>query len=475
VPAHRVYLSLGTNLGDRQANLYRAVTSLPPAVQVLGESSIYETPPWGMTEQPRFLNMVLCAETQLNPMELLATIKRIEQEMGRLPAPRYGPRLIDIDILFFDELVFQSPDLTIPHARLHERAFVLVPLAELAPDLRHPALGTPIRLLLGAVSKEGIIRMPDPIPALRAEPALAWKLAVNVLGADPSSAEAGRAAAAVRLSPLVTTLLSERDAGGNLPFHPYKKWNGGHWLLSHLADLGIPPGEKSLQPLMEASYAWLLGAGREQSLRVVAGRTRRCGSIEGNAAWYSLRLGLADKRTDELVNRLLSWQWSDGGWNCDKRPEADTSSFMETLIPLRALALYARVTGDPRVKTAAARAAEVFLTRKLFLRLRDGQVMDKHFVLLSYPPYWHYNILFGLKVMAEAGFLSDPRCTSALDLLESKRLPDGGFPAEETYSRTTRPTLSGYSLVDWGGTSKVKMNPFVTADALYVLRLAGRK
>jgi hypothetical protein len=100
--------------------------------------------------------------------------------------------------------------------------------------------------------------------------------------------------------------------------------------------------------------------------------------------------------------------------------------------------------------------------------------MDGHFILLSYPVYWHYNILAGLVVIAEAGLLSDPRCKAALDLLESKRLPDGGFPAEETYSRPTRPELSGYSPVTWGGRSTKKMNPFVTAEALTVLRLAGR-
>ena len=100
--------------------------------------------------------------------------------------------------------------------------------------------------------------------------------------------------------------------------------------------------------------------------------------------------------------------------------------------------------------------------------------MDAHFVRLHYPLYWHYDILFGLKVMAEAGFLDDPRCQEALDLLESKRLPDGGFPAEESYARLTRPQLSGYSPVSWGGMSRKTMNPFVTADALYVLRMAGR-
>ena len=100
--------------------------------------------------------------------------------------------------------------------------------------------------------------------------------------------------------------------------------------------------------------------------------------------------------------------------------------------------------------------------------------MDPHFIRLHYPLYWHYDILFGLKVMAEAGLLGDPRCQAALDLLGSKRLPDGGFPAEETFARQSRPQLSGYSPVNWGGTSKKIMNPFVTADALYVLRLAGR-
>ena len=100
--------------------------------------------------------------------------------------------------------------------------------------------------------------------------------------------------------------------------------------------------------------------------------------------------------------------------------------------------------------------------------------MDPHFILLHYPLYWHYDILFGLKVLAEAGLVGDPRCRAALELLESKRLPDGGFPAEESFARTSRPEVSGYSPVSWGGTSRRSMNPFVTVDALYVLRMAGR-
>jgi hypothetical protein len=308
------------------------------------------------------------------------------------------------------------------------------------------------------------------IEQLRSEPALAWKVAVGILGADPLSAAAKKDARTVRNSPLAASLLETRDTTDRA----YRKWIGAHWVLSVLADLGCPPGDKSLRPLMEETFSAWLSPAHEKYIRQIAGRTRRCASQEGYAIWASLRLGFADGRTDELVARLLKWQWPDGGWNCDKHPEADTSSFMETLIPLRALALYANVTGDPKARSAAERAAEVFLKRRLFRRQHGGAIMDPHFVLLSYPSYWHYNILFGLKVMAEAGFLSDPRCREALDLLESKRLADGGFPAEESFSRPTRPQLSGYSPVLWGGTSKKTMNPFVTADALSVLRAAGR-
>ena len=305
---------------------------------------------------------------------------------------------------------------------------------------------------------------------LESEPALAWKAAVEVLGQAPDSSAAQKVSEITRGSALVAQLLNGRDNSGQA----YRKWTGSHWILSLLADMGYPAGDETLRPLMEETYKTWLGEYHEKYICLIAGRTRRCASQEGNAVWSSLRLGLADGRTGELVSRLLRWQWLDGGWNCDKRPEAASSSFMETLIPLRALALYTRISGDPQTGVTAEHAAEIFLKRFMFKRLRDGAVMDKHFVRLHYPAYWHYDILFGLKVMAEAGFISDPRCREALDLLESKRLPDGGLPAEESYTQHGRPDLSGYSTVRWGGTGTKKMNPFVTADALYVLRMAGR-
>ncbi|HEY6072022.1 MAG TPA: 2-amino-4-hydroxy-6-hydroxymethyldihydropteridine diphosphokinase, partial [Anaerolineales bacterium] len=136
-----VYLALGSNLGDRLLNLRAAVDALAPEVRVVAESSVYETPPWGYADQPAFLNMAVKAETDLSPRRLLRHLKGIESRLGRKPGIRYGPRLIDLDILFYDDLVLDEEALTIPHPRLHERAFVLVPLADVAPELKHPVLG----------------------------------------------------------------------------------------------------------------------------------------------------------------------------------------------------------------------------------------------------------------------------------------------------------------------------------------------
>jgi 2-amino-4-hydroxy-6-hydroxymethyldihydropteridine diphosphokinase len=155
---HIVYLALGANLGDRPANLCAAIAALPPSVVVRQSSPVYETPPWGLTDQPAFLNMVVKAETRLEPAALLAYLKRIEQELGRAPTVRWGPRLIDMDILFYGDLILNTPGLAIPHPRLHERAFVLVPLSDIAPDLRHPVSGKTVSELLAAVNTKGVVR-----------------------------------------------------------------------------------------------------------------------------------------------------------------------------------------------------------------------------------------------------------------------------------------------------------------------------
>ena len=153
---HITYLALGTNLGDRPANLRAAIQALPPSIVQRQSSSIYETPPWGVENQPAFLNMAVRCETTLEPEALLKRIKQLEIQLGRQQSYPWGPRLIDLDILFYDDLILNTTQLTIPHPRLHERAFVLVPLTEISPDFIHPVLKKSIRELRANVNTEGI-------------------------------------------------------------------------------------------------------------------------------------------------------------------------------------------------------------------------------------------------------------------------------------------------------------------------------
>jgi len=311
------------------------------------------------------------------------------------------------------------------------------------------------------------------------EPSVKYKVLVNVLGNSNDSVEVNKIQEELKSSQRVKELLSERKDDGTIPYHPYAKWFGAHWILATLADIGYPSGDVSLIPLKDQVYGWLFSSHHEKNIKTIEGKVRRCASQEGNALYATLSLGIADSYADELADRLIRWQWADGGWNCDKNPDASNSSFMESLIPLRALALYAKVTGNEESKITAERAGDIFLKRRLYKRQRDGEIINKDFATLHYPCYWHYDILFGLKVMAEAGFIKDERCNDALDLLESKRIPEGGFPAEKKYYQTidkSKPgrRKSGSSLVDWGYTGSKKCNEFVTADALYVLKESGR-
>jgi hypothetical protein len=306
------------------------------------------------------------------------------------------------------------------------------------------------------------------------EPAIRYKTRVHILGDDPSDPGLVNLREQIRSSPIMQRLLSERGPDGKINQHPYKKWNGSHWILTHLAELEYPPNDNSLLPLRDQVYEWLSSDHHRQSIKSINGRVRRCASQESNALFSSLTLGLINEQTHRLVHDLLIWQWPDGGWNCDKHPEAHHSSFWETLTPLRALSTYMNMTQDPNVITAVARAAEVFLKRHLFKSQSSSEVINPEFLELHYPIYWRYDILQALLVMSIAGFINDPRCSEALDILESKQLFGGGFPAEGRFYQLTKPSTSIYSLVDWGGVSKTRMNSWVTVNALIVLRAAGR-
>jgi 2-amino-4-hydroxy-6-hydroxymethyldihydropteridine diphosphokinase len=156
---HTVYLALGSNLNDRHENLRQAVAALSPQIDIKAKSHIYETDPWGYEDQPKFLNMAVRGQTYLEPEPLLKHLKRLETALGRQITFANGPRSIDIDILFFDDQILETPLLTLPHPRLHERGFVLLPLMDLAPDLVHPLLKKSIQELTASSSLDGITRV----------------------------------------------------------------------------------------------------------------------------------------------------------------------------------------------------------------------------------------------------------------------------------------------------------------------------
>lgn len=269
---------------------------------------------------------------------------------------------------------------------------------------------------------------------------------------------AGDERADVFASPRVRTLLQFPDP------HPYKKWWGTHWRLVALADLGVPAGTPSLARGVEQVLKWL--ASPRRRITKVNGLARRCASQEGNAVYACSKLGFAsDPRVRKLVEWLLEWQWPDGGWNCDVKATGRRSSFHETVTPALGLAAYHVATQDAEALTGARRAAELLLEHRLFRSLRTGEVIHPSWTKPHYPPYWHYDILQGLRLLEGVGLLHEPRAQDALDMLERSRHPDGRFSGPAWWS-AKRPDA-----VDWGnGPENEMLNLRVEA----ILHAAGR-
>lgn len=150
-----VYIGIGSNLGNREENCLNSIRLIEERdIRVLKRSSLYETEPWGVEDQPMFINMAIEAETELSPLELLRVLKSIEKSMGRVQTERWGPRIIDLDILFYNNLILETPELTIPHPYIKERPFVLIPLSEIAPEFEHPVLKKRIKELLNIIKEQ---------------------------------------------------------------------------------------------------------------------------------------------------------------------------------------------------------------------------------------------------------------------------------------------------------------------------------
>jgi hypothetical protein len=243
--------------------------------------------------------------------------------------------------------------------------------------------------------------------------------------------------------------------------------------LVSLVELGIPKGEKRALAAAQEVLGWLTGESHKRNIRLINGRIRRCASQEGNALFVCCRLGLAnDARVRYLAESLVEWQWPDGGWNCDKNPQACHSSFYESITPLRGLIEYHRLTGDKNVLRGIEKASELFLRHRLYKSQRTGDVIDPEWLKLHYPIFWHYDILHGLRVLSMLGPLKDRRMKEALDHLERKRLADGGWKSDGRYYwAPPGKKVSNVEVVNWerGGPNRM-----LTLNALRVLKASGR-
>jgi len=258
--------------------------------------------------------------------------------------------------------------------------------------------------------------------------------------------------------------------------HPYRNWTGAHWRLVSLVELGVPAHEQRACMAAEQVLGWLARPERLGCVPVIDGLARRCASQEGNAVAVCCRLGLAgDERVTLLAASLIGWQWPDGGWNCDLRASGRRSSFHESLAPAWGLYEYARATGDATAREAANRAAELFLSHRMFLSLSSGRPISREWLLLHYPPYWHYDILQGLLIVTRLGFASDPRLCDAVEVLQDLQAADGTWSAGGGWWKPLGAGRDGSrglkawnaEVTDWGLSGPSEM---ITLNALRVLQ-----
>ena len=253
-----------------------------------------------------------------------------------------------------------------------------------------------------------------------------------------------------------------RDAG----VHAYSKWQGAFWRLISLVDLGAAEGHVGAVEAAHASLDWAANPRRlaEIHRRRIDGRVRRCASQDGQVLRCCIAVGLrGDTRLDTLAESLVDTQWPDGGWNCDRKPHVTHSSFNETWGPILGLAAYG-------ARDAADRGAEFLLAHRVVFSHRTGELAHHTLPALRFPAYWHYGLMPGLRTLGECGALEDPRAADALDLLESKRLPDGTWRVDGKWWKRPGSQGSNVEAVEWGDVA----DEVLTGQALDVLGSAGR-
>jgi hypothetical protein len=304
------------------------------------------------------------------------------------------------------------------------------------------------------------------------EPAVRYRTRTWLLDRPETDPAVGADRTAIPDGRIVSTLLNfpERKVD------PYRKWFGLHWRLVSLADFDLPVDRADVRERLDdgidRELAWIANPRHLESTRQIDGLYRADASMEGNGLYAASRFGHAgDERARRLVDKLLEWQWPDGGWNCDRGASGYRSSFHESAATAIGLAAFHHATGDADALAAARRTGELLLEHRLFQRLADGKPIHSSFVALHWPAYWHYDVLAGLRVLHATGMLADPRATDALDLLESKRHPDGRFQANGSWWQEGRHATSPVDVVDWG---KRRPSEVLTLHALRILKAGGR-
>jgi hypothetical protein len=275
----------------------------------------------------------------------------------------------------------------------------------------------------------------------------------------------------LRRSQYLRALLHGQRADGGFGNNAYAKWTGSFWRVISLVELGVPAGEPKAVAALRHALAWLTEPARRRRERPVNGLVRQHASGEGFLLAAGCRLGLADEPTMAgLAERLVDWQWPDGGWNCDLDPRARRSSFHESIAPAWGLHEYAAATGSTEARAAAGRTGELLLEHRLFRSRRTGQVIHSSWVKLHYPAYYHYDFLAGLTLLARLGIADDPRAAEAVDLLLHRQRRDGRWQTAASWWRPPGSSGSNVEVVDWGRRGP---NQMVTLGALRILRSAG--
>lgn len=273
----------------------------------------------------------------------------------------------------------------------------------------------------------------------------------------------------IRNSSRAIALLSEVASSGEILVHPYKKWYGAHRVLLALSDLEYPKREPRLRPLVEQVYSWILSSQFLGGIKEVRGLIRGHSCIIGNAVHYLCKLGFEDERLEKLTKLLLQMQWRDGGWNCDRKPSARSSSFNSTAIAIRGLASYSRALATSSFNSELKKGASFLIERELCKRKTTRQVASRDFLNFFFPEYYHYSILYGLKVISEATLPYDPNLDFALDYLKGLKTV-AGWSTNKKYYWKSKAERAGRSLVSWETSQKGEVNDFVTVDSLRVIR-----